>query len=132
MKVGAVAAADQHSVAGEGHAGVVEHVAQAAGGVAGRGAGFEPAAAEDDAVAVAQQPAGTLYACGGRERDGAAQARVVQPAGAHVVGVHVGFERGFERKAQLAQQRRVACGLLENRVDQERVAAIGQQVGLGR
>ena len=41
LEVGAAAAADQQAVAGEGHALVVEHVGQAAVGVAGRGAHLE-------------------------------------------------------------------------------------------
>ena len=58
LEVGAARAADQDAVAGEGHALVVEHVGDAAVGVAGRRAHFERAPAERDAVAVGQQPVG--------------------------------------------------------------------------
>ena len=72
LEVGAARAADHQAVAGEGHALVVEHVGDAAVGVARRRAHFEGAPAERDPVAVLQQPVGARRAARRRERDLAA------------------------------------------------------------
>ena len=60
LEIGAPAAADQERVAGEGHALVVEHVAQAAMRVAGRGAHFEMPRAERHLVAVLEVEVGAF------------------------------------------------------------------------
>ena len=51
-----------------------------------------------------------------------------------MVGMHMGLERGHEFQAQFAQERAVASHMLEHRVNQDRLAALGvaQQVGVGR
>jgi len=66
LEIGAAAAADQHRVAGEGHRAVVEHVREAAVGVARRCARFQMALAEIDALTGLQVPVRALGAacCG--------------------------------------------------------------------
>ena len=123
LEVGAARAADHDAVAGEGHALVVEHVGDAAVGVAGRGAHFQRAAAELDAVAVAELAVDARGAGRGREGDAAAELLLQQPGAGHVVGMDVGVERPQQLQPELADQRRVAADLLEHRVDQHALRA---------
>ena len=72
LKIGAAAAADQQAVAAESTAFIVEHVTQAAVGVAGRGAHAKPTRTELDAVAVLEQAVRALGRSGARQGDAAA------------------------------------------------------------
>ena len=133
LEVAAAAAPHQQGVAGEGHAPVVEHEADAAIGVSRGAAHLQEAAAEGHMVAVLQRQGHVLGPGGGGEADGAAGGLVHQPAAGHVVGVGVGVDRGHQLHPQLADQGEVAGVLLEHRVDQHALAAghIHQQVGEG-
>ena len=122
LEVGAARAADQHAVAGEGHALVVEHVGDAAVGVAGRRPHLERAAAEGHAVAVWQQPIGARGAARLGERDLAAEPLLQQPGAGHVVGMDMGLERPQQLEPELVDQGGVAPHLLEHRIDQHRLA----------
>src|SRR5471032_779372 len=53
------------------------------------------------------------------------------PGRRHVVRVDVGIQRGQQMQAQFLQQRQVARRLLVDRVDQQRLAAVTQQIGVG-
>ena len=134
LEVGAAGAADQQAIAGEGHALIVEHIGDAARGVAGRRPDLERPLAELDAVAVLQQPVGPRRARRRRQRDATTQPLVQEPGAGHMVGVDVGIQRPDQRETELADQRRVAPRLLEYRIDQQRLFrdAAAEQIGVGR
>ncbi len=123
--------------AGEGHAlvaGVAQHEAQAAVGVAWRGAYLQMARAEVHAIAMRQRPVEPLRTAVGAAEDSAAGALLQQPRGGDMVGMHMRLQRRCEREAEFAQQRAVTPHMLEHRIDQQRLAAVGvaRQVGVGR
>ena len=134
LEVGAPAAANQQAVAGEGHAFIVHHVGDASLGVTRRGANLQVAAAELDAVAVREIAVGSGSAARRTEGDRAAAALLEKPRPGDVIGVHVRVERRNEFDVELLDQRGVALRLLEDRVDQDRLAAaaIGQQIRVRR
>ncbi len=134
LEIGAARAADHDAVAGEGHALVIEHVGNAAAGMAGRGADLERTAAKLDTLAVGQQAIGARGARCRREGDAAAELLLEQPGAGHMVGMDMGVERPFELQAEFADQRGVTADLLEHRIDQQRLARrrAAQQVGVSR
>ena len=134
LKVAAPAAANQQRVAGEHHRLITQHIAHAAVGVAGRGAGFQLDAVDAEALAGLQRQVDVLGVDHRRRGNLAAGFLLQQPGGGDVVGVGVGVDHQFQRQAQLLQQRQVAGALLEHRVDQQGLAAgrVRQQVGIGR
>ena len=101
----------------------------------GRGANLEIAAAELHAIAVREIAVGARQRRSPRESAIALpQLLLEQPRAGDVIGVHVRVERRDELEAELVDQRGVAPRLLEDRIDQHRLAAaaIGQQVRVGR
>lgn len=69
LEVAAAAAAHQQRIAGEGQRAVVEHIADAAIGVARGTAHFDMPAAEADAIAVMERQRHVLGAGGGGQAD---------------------------------------------------------------
>ena len=133
LEVAAATAAHQQGIPGEGDRLVVQHVAQAAIGVAGCAAHLHMSAAEAHPIAVVQWLGDVLGAGGGGQGDRRTGGLVHQPAAGDVVGVGVGVEAGHQVDAQFADQGVIALMLLEHRIDQHPFAGghIGQQIGEG-
>ncbi len=134
LEIGAARATDHYTVAGEGHALVVEHVGHAAAGMARRRPDLERALAEGHAIAVLQHEVGTRRTAGVGQRDPAAQPILHQPRAGDMIGVDMGLERPQELQPQLGHKRRIAPDLLEDGIDHHRLACrrAAQQVGVGR
>ena len=134
LEIGAAGAADHQAISGKGHAAVVEHKGQAAIGMTGGGAHHQPAAAERHDIVLAQIAVGAGRAARLCEHDPAAGALLQQPGAGHVIGVDMGFQSGDELEAELAEERDIPPDLLEDGVDQDRLAArpIAEQIGVGR
>jgi len=111
LEVGAARAADQHAVAGEGHALVVEHIGDAAARVPRRRAHLERALAEGHPLAVLQQPVGARRAARLGKRDAAAEPALEQPRARDVIGVDVGLERPqeFQPSSEIRAASRRPC-----------------------
>ncbi len=81
-----------------------------------------------------EQAVGAFGSAGAGQRDAAAQALAQQPGAGDVVGMHMRLQRPGQPQAEFADQGRVTPRLLEDRVDQQGLAAgaVGEQVGVGR
>jgi hypothetical protein len=101
LEVAATAAAHQQGIPREGHRAVVEHVADAAIGVAWGAAHLQMAFAEGDAITVLQRQRDVLGAGGGGQADRRSGGLMHQPAAGDVVGVGMGVEAGHQGDAQL-------------------------------
>ena len=134
LKIGPAAAADQQAIAGERHAAIVERVGEAAVGVAGRRPHRQMVRAEGDRVARREHAVGALGAARPRQRRPAVEAAAQQPRAGDVVGVDVGLQGPEQPQAQLLHERRVAPHLLEDGIDQHRLARFGvaEEIGVGR
>ena len=134
LEIGAAAAAHHQAIAGKRHAAVVEHIGQAAIGMARGLAHQQIAAAKGDDVVLHQIAVGARRTALGGQRDTASGPLLQQPRAGHMVGMDMGFERVDELQAELGDQRRVAPDLLEHRVDDDRgpARAVAEQIGVGR
>ncbi len=94
---------------------------------------FEVARPEVDPVAVREVAVRALGAARLGDADPAADAMLEEPRAGDVIGMQVGVERELEVEAELVDQCRVAQRLVEDGVDQHRLAArgIGEQVRVG-
>jgi len=123
LEVAAAAAPHQQGVATEGQAVVVEYKAETAIGVPRCGAHLQGPLSEGHPITVLQGQAHVFRPDAGGQTDGAAGGGVHQPAARHVVGVGMGVEAGQQLDAQFADQGEIAVVLLENRIDQQALAA---------
>jgi len=91
------------------------------------------ASAEFDLVAMCKIAVGTLGAAALRQRDPAAESPLENPCARNMVGVDMGFQSLKQPQLEFAHQRRVPARLLEDRVDQYRLAtaAVAEKVGIG-
>jgi hypothetical protein len=134
LEVGAPTAADQQAIAGERDAFIVEHEGHAALRVPGRSAGFEVATTEREVIAVRKIAVRAFRAARRGNRNLTAESGLQQPRTGHVICMDMRVECRAQRDAELVNQRRVAGGLFENRIDEHRLfaSAIGQQVRISR
>src|SRR5206468_12300935 len=108
LEVGSTAATDEERVAGEGHRAIVEHVARASGGMAGRGARFDMARAERNLLVRLQVAIGAFRAARGGDGDAATELLLEEPRAGDVIGMHVRLERELELEAKLVDERGIA------------------------
>src|SRR5690606_5696144 len=68
----------------------------------------------------------------GRQGDAAAEALAQQPGRGDVIGMDVRLQRPLQLEPELLDERGVPAGLLEHRIDEQRLtgAFVGKQVGV--
>jgi hypothetical protein len=134
LEIGAAAAADQEAITGERHAAVVQHIGQAAVGMARGRANQKSPATEGNDIVLYQAAVGTRGTAPRRQHDLAAQASLEQPSTGHVIGMNMSFQGRDQAEAKLIDKSRITTDLLEHRIDQHRLAAalIAEQIGVGR
>lgn len=130
LEVGASAAADEQSVAGEGHALVFRDVRHASVCVSRRLSHRQTVSAEADAVSLRQLDVSSGSAVFG---DGTLQTKhlLLQESGASdVIGVTVSVQGHFERQAQFIDELQISVHRLQHWIDQNGLSAVSirQQV----
>ncbi len=132
LKIGAPGAAHQQRIPGESELLISAHERQTAVGVAWGGADLERVGPEANEVAVHQ---GEVHISGvvlGREADRASNGPLHQPCAGDVVGVAVRVEGAEHRELELPDERGVTSVLLENAVDEHRLARarVPEKIGI--
>ena len=94
-------------------------------------AGGQVAAADVDAIAVTDHQVGAGGAAVAAEHHLAAGEPAQGGGGGDVVGVDVGLEHRHQLEAELVQELGVALVLLQHRIDEHRLARVGEQIGIG-
>src|SRR5690606_31909612 len=97
-------------------------------------AGLERSRSERDSIAVFERDVPAGCAGSGRDGDLASGPAFQHGCAGDMVSMHVRIEGIAQPEVELAQQRGVAAGLLEDRIDQDRLARvrIGEEIGESR